>query len=180
MNARAILVFSAVLGPLAVGDAAAQKLSLRIDQGVVTLDAEDVTVDEILARWAKITGMNIVSKNGEGSDIPVTLQFSAVPEREAMATLLRGLSGYIMGERRDPQTGIVTIDRLMILPQSAAQAPTAATPPVAAGRRLTRVPPAPAVVEPSGPAVESETPVELAPQPSTAPEPVEEASTPGR
>ena len=28
-----------------------------------------------------------------------------------------------MGERRDPDTGAVTIDRLMILTQSAAQAP---------------------------------------------------------
>jgi hypothetical protein len=176
MNARTTLVASAVLGLLATGDAAAQKLSLRIDQGVVTLEAENVTIDEILARWTGLTGLNVVSKNGEGSDIPVTLRFSAVPEREAMTTLLRGLSGYIMGERRDPRTGIVTIDRLMILPESAAQPPTAATPVAAAGRRLSpfmRTPPAPASIEPSLPAalegVESETAVELAPQPSNPP-----------
>ncbi|HZI81899.1 MAG TPA: hypothetical protein VFD69_20410 [Vicinamibacterales bacterium] len=122
MNARTILAFLAVLGPLVAGDAAAQKLSLRIDKGLVTLDAENVTVDEVLARWIDTTGLNVVSKNGVGSDVPVSLHLEGVPEREALAVLLRDLSGYIMGQRRDPLTGIVTIDRLMILPQSAAQA----------------------------------------------------------
>ena len=122
MNARTILAFLAVLGPLVAGDAAAQKLSLRIDKGLVTLDAENVTVDEVLARWIDTTGLNVVSKNGVGSDVPVSLHLEGVPEREALATVLRDLSGYIMGERRDPVTGIVTIDRLLILPQSAAQA----------------------------------------------------------
>jgi len=32
-----------------------------------------------------------------------------------------------MGERRDPDTGVITIDRLMILTQSAAQAPASVT-----------------------------------------------------
>src|SRR5687767_6651553 len=119
MNARTILAFLAVLGPLVAGDAAAQKLSLRIDKGLVTLDAENVTVDEVLARWIDTTGLNVVSKNGVGSDVPVSLHLEGVPEREALAALLRDLSGYIMGERRDPHTGVVRIDRLVILPDSA-------------------------------------------------------------
>jgi hypothetical protein len=160
MNVRLILVSSAVLGLLA-GDAAAQKLSLRIEQGVVTLDAENVTVDEVLARWSQATGLNVVSKSGQGSDIPVSLRLDGVPEREALRMVLRDLSGYIMGERRDPRTGVVTIDRLMILPQSAAQASPGA---VAAPRRA----PARAVTALTPPVIESppidETPVELAPQ----------------
>ena len=124
-------------------DGSAQQLTLKIDSGSVTLDAENVTIDEVLAEWTLATGLNVVSKNGEGSDLPVTLHLAGVPEREAMATLLRGLSGYIMGERRDPRTGITTIDRLMILSHSAAR-------PSRAGR-LPLVP---------------ETPVELAPQAS--------------
>ena len=103
--------------------AEAQSLTLTIDKGLVTMDAEDVTVDDVLARWSRITRLKVVSKTGTGSNIPLSLHLSAVPEREAMALLLKGLSGYIMGERRDPDTGVITIDRLMILTQSAAQAP---------------------------------------------------------
>ena len=135
MNVRTILASSAVLGLLATSDAAAQKLSLRVEQGLVTLEAENVTVDEVLARWSSLTGLSVVSKNGRGSDIPVSVHVAGIPEREALALVLRDLSGYIMGERRDPRTGMVTIDRVMILPDSAAQ-PSAAPPSV-------RVPAAP-------------------------------------
>ena len=99
--------------------ASAQQLSLRLDNGLVTLDATDVTVDEILARWATTTGMTVVSQNGRGSDIPVTVHLAGVSEREGLGHVLRDHSGYIMGERRDPETGTVRIDRLVILPDSA-------------------------------------------------------------
>ena len=93
----------------------------------MTLDATNVTVDEILARWSETTGLTVVSQNGHGSDVPVTLDLSGVTEREALRLVLRDLSGYIMGERRDPQTGAVRIDRLVILPDSAARASEVAT-----------------------------------------------------
>jgi len=99
--------------------ASAQQLSLRLDDGTVTLHATNVTVDEILARWATTTGMTVVSQNGRGAGVPVTLHLSGVSEREALGHVLRDLSGYIMGERRDPATGTVRIDRLVILPDSA-------------------------------------------------------------
>ena len=119
MNLRTILVSSSVLCLLVAGEAAAQKLSLRIDHGLVTLDAENVTVDEVLARWIRTTGLSVVSKSGQGSDIPVSLHLQGVSERDALKMILRDLSGYIMGERRDPATGTVSIDRLVILPDSA-------------------------------------------------------------
>ena len=124
MTFRVLIVVLAVTGALACATvASAQSLTLRIEQGLVTLDPENVTVDEVLARWSRTTGLNVVSKTGTGSDIPISLHLSGVPEREAMTLLLKGLSGYIMGERVDPVTGITTIDRLVILTQSAAQAP---------------------------------------------------------
>src|SRR5689334_4456047 len=99
--------------------ASAQDLSLTRDAGgTVTLHATNVTVDEILARWAKTTGLTVVSQNGHGSDVPVTVHVSGVSEREALGLVLRDLSGYIMGERRNPETGAVRIDRLVILPDS--------------------------------------------------------------
>ena len=167
MNVRTILVSSAVLGLLVAGDAAAQKLSLRIDKGLVTLDADNVTVDEVLARWVDTTGLNLISKSGQGSDIPVSLRLEGVPERQALAMVLRDLSGYIMGERRDPLTGIVTIDRLMILPQSAAQ--PNAVPAVAPRRPFTPARVATELTLPQPVQVLDETPVELAPAPNGAP-----------
>lgn len=129
MKIKVLLVSLATLCFLALSQTAtAQRLSLRLDDGAVTLHAANVTVDEILARWSKTTGLTVISQNGHGSDVPVTLDLSGVTEREALRLVLRDLSGYIMGERRDPQTGAVRIDRLVILPDSAARAPEVAPP----------------------------------------------------
>ena len=155
MNLRTILVSSSVLCLLAAGNAAAQgQLSLNIDHGLVTLDAENVTVDEVLARWIQATGLSVVSKSGQGSKIPVSLHVQGVPEREALRMVLRDLSGYIMGERVEQGTGLVKVDRLVILTQSAPR-PSDVLP------LSMRVPPAPvADVVPND---ESEVPTELAP-----------------
>jgi hypothetical protein len=163
MNVRTILVSSAVLGLLAAGDAAAQKLSLQVDKGLVTLDAENVTVDEVLARWSQATGLTVISKSGEGSDIPVSLHLEGVAEREALRMVLRDLSGYIMGERRDPNTGEITIDRVMILPQSAAQAGPADTRP---RRPFVPARAATALTLPAAEPAVDDVPVELAPAPA--------------
>ena len=172
MKFCALIVWFPVIGLLGgAGDASAQNLTLHIDNGLVVLDASNVTVNEILARWTAVTGLSVVSKNGAGSDVPVTLRLSGVSEREALRTVLRDLSGYIMGERHDPRTGLVSVDRLLILPESAAQAPAAAMPgPAATGRRSPfqpGAPSAPPIVEPAIVAAPSETdtPVELAPAP---------------
>jgi hypothetical protein len=153
MNFKVLLVSLATLCLLALlsHTATAQSLSLRLDAGAVTLHATNVTVDEILARWAKTTGLTVVSQNGHGSDIPITLDLLGVPERDALRLILRDLSGYIMGEKVDPLTGAVRIDRLVILPDSAARAPEQT--PV---RRRAAVTPVP--VDPS-----NDVPRELAP-----------------
>ena len=166
MNLRTILVCSFVLCLLAAGDAAAQKLALRIDQGLVTLDADNVTVEDVLARWIKTTGLNVISRSGQGSDIPVSLHVRGLPERDALKLVLRDLSGYIMGERVEDGTGAIRIDRLVILTESAPRAsdalPAALRTPVAA--------PAPVEDFDGG---EDQAPTELAPQFSRSIRPLE-------
>jgi hypothetical protein len=166
MSLRISVVLSVLLAVVAVaGDASAQKLSLRIERGLVTLDAQDVTVEEVLAQWMRTTGLNIVSKGGEGSDLRVSVRLEGVTEREALSAVLRDLSGYIMGERRDPATGIVTVDRLMILSLSAGHVDEA--PPAPFRRALLPQSAAPDVVYPIVEAVPADdTPRELAPVPA--------------
>jgi hypothetical protein len=162
MSMQKAIVTCVLLALVSVHDAAAQKLSLRIDRGVVSLDAENVTVDEVLARWTETTGLNIISKGGRGSETRVSLHLDGTTEREALSSVLRDLSGYIMGERRDPASGVVTVDRLMILPQSDEQP----APPRSAGRSPVPQPMVPEVVYPVIEAVTvDETPRELAPVP---------------
>jgi hypothetical protein len=155
MNLRTFLMSSFVLLLLAAGDAAAQKLALRIDQGLVTLDAENVTVDEVLARWIQATGLSVVSKGGQGSDIPVSLHLQGVSERDALKMVLRDLSGYIMGERVEQGTGVVKIDRLVILTESAPRVSDVMAP-------ATRTRPEP-VADPTADDDVPQTPIELAP-----------------
>lgn len=128
MKLRTLVGSLAVLGVLGLSHAAsAQVLALTVDNGLVTIDADNVTVDEILTRWTAATGLTVVSKSGRGSAVPITIHLAGVSERAALGIVLRDLSGYIMGERRDPRTGAASIDRLMILPESAAQVSRVAT-----------------------------------------------------
>jgi hypothetical protein len=176
MRTRLIVVSAVAVSLLAAEHAIAQELDLKISNGVVQLNANNVTVDEILARWTATTGLLVTSKSGRGSDIPVTLQLSGASERDALATILRDLSGYIMGERRDPRTGVVTIDRLLILPESAPQLPTEANTPVNQRRGAIQPlgPDAASAPEPDG--NEAREDVEPAPMPRRTPP---RASSPG-
>ena len=119
MKLQTLVGSLAALGVLGLSHAAsAQGLALTINNGLVTLDADNVTVDEILTRWTAATGLTVVFKRGRGSAVPVTIHLAAVSERAALGIVLRDFSGYIMGERRDPRTGAASIDRLIILPDS--------------------------------------------------------------
>ena len=121
MMLRTLVGSLAALGVLGFSPAAsAQGLALTIDNGLVTLDADNVTVDEILTRWTAATGLTVVSKSGRGSAVPVTIHLAGVSERTALGIVLRDFSGYSMGERRDPRTGAASIDRLVILRESTA------------------------------------------------------------
>jgi hypothetical protein len=85
----------------------------------VTLTARDVSVSQILERWAQVGGTVVVN----GAAIqggPIALQLTDVPEREALEILLRGVGGYIVVDREDDSTGASSISKILILPRSAA------------------------------------------------------------
>lgn len=107
--------------------AAAGDLSLEIKDGRVTLVADNVTVRQILAEWARVGQTKIV--NGERvTGGPVSLRLEGVPEGRALDTLLRGVAGYMAAPRPADQTLASLYDRILILPTSAAPPASAATP----------------------------------------------------
>ena len=120
---RASTVAGLILLPTPAG---AQGLTLEIENGRVTLSAQGVSVRQILDRWAKVGDVTVINAE-RVSATPVTLTLVGVPEREALATLLRDVSGYVVGGRRQAGTAATGIDRILIL-TSATGAPPRVVP----------------------------------------------------
>ena len=103
---------------LSPNTAAAQEFVLQFHDGLVTLVARDVTVPTILSRWGRTGSATIV--NGEKAEGPaVTLQLVDVPERDALAILLRNVGGYILAARHEFQSGASVFDRILVVAPSA-------------------------------------------------------------
>jgi hypothetical protein len=117
----------AVVALLAAGatSAAAQGVTLEFqDGGKVRLTAQNVSVSQILAEWARRGRTTIV--NGERVPGPaVTLELQDVTEQEALDIVLRNVSGYLVAARDTAISGASTYDRIYILPTSSR--PTTAT-----------------------------------------------------
>jgi hypothetical protein len=96
--------------------AVAGELKLTIQNGLVTLMADDVPLSLILAEWARIGQTKIV--NGEKLTTLVTLQLVDTPERKALDIVLRTASGYMAAERATSIAQASVFDRIMILPTS--------------------------------------------------------------
>ena len=127
---RVALAFAVVA--LTASSAAAGELKLTINNGLVTVIAEDVPISRILSEWGRIGQTKIV--NGEKLMTMVTLELVDVPEKTALDVVLRSASGYLAARRAEPLPGASAFDRIMILPFSqppanSAPMPTAQTMP---------------------------------------------------
>jgi hypothetical protein len=108
--------------------ATAGELKLTINNGRVTLVAQDVPIRQILAEWARLGQTTIV--NGDKlNGPPLTLQLVDRPEREVLDVLLRSASGYIAAQRPIVLANASVFDRVMILPTSHGPVGVAAAPP---------------------------------------------------
>src|SRR6185436_13120627 len=74
--------------------ASAAGLELSIRDGRVTLDAQDVTLRQILTEWARIGKTRIVNIE-RITGAPVTLKLEGVPEKQALEIILRSVPGYM-------------------------------------------------------------------------------------
>jgi hypothetical protein len=108
------------------GTAAAEELNLTIVNGRVTLIAQDVTVRQILAEWARV-GETRIENGDKMLGPPVTLELRDVSESEAIETVLRSAAGYMVAPRAAGRAGASSYDRIVILATS--QPPAVSAPP---------------------------------------------------
>ncbi len=138
---------------LTASPCAAGEVRLQIRDGLVTLDARNATLSEILAEWGRVGQTRIV--NGErapGGEM--TLQLNGVTEQAALATLLRATPGFIAAPRPIVQAAGSIYDRIALMPgsrpavvQAAAPAPQPTGPTFSRGTQLQPPPQAAAVVD---------------------------------
>ncbi len=107
---------------------ASADVHLTMQNGRVSLVAKDATVRQILAEWARVGDTKIVNMERVPGG-PVTLELTDVPEAEALAVLLRSLSGYITAPRAVEAINLSRFDRIIVMPTLASARPATSAPP---------------------------------------------------
>jgi hypothetical protein len=111
-------VFLAALAVAVSTPVFAGELKLTMQDGRVTLIADNVPVRQIMQEWARIGQTRIV--NVEKLSGPnVTIQLINTPEREALDILLHSASGYIAAPRTAPLANAAVFDRVTIFVSTA-------------------------------------------------------------
>jgi hypothetical protein len=126
MKRSSVLAIVALLTAGATS-AGAQGVNLQFQGGKVRLNAQNVTVSQILSEWARSGRTTIV--NGERvAGPPVTIELQDVAEQQALDIVLRGVSGYLVASRESAVDGASSFDRVYILPTSSRPTNAAALP----------------------------------------------------
>jgi hypothetical protein len=123
--AIACAVFAAGAGIAATADAGDVTLTLR--DGRATIVARSVSLQQVLREWALRGGTRFVNLE-RVANTPITIELKDMPERQALAILLRSVAGYIAAPRAVANRSASLYDRILILPTSMAS-PNPAMPP---------------------------------------------------
>lgn len=127
--------------------AQAAGLQISLQDGRVTIDAQDVTLRQILTEWARVGKTRIV--NIERLSGPtVTIRLEGVPERQALDILLRAIPGYIAAPREAPLGNASMYHTILIMPTTTAVADIR---PTSSGAPARGMAPPPVVMRPRPP-----------------------------
>jgi hypothetical protein len=107
---------------LALGSQAAADVRIAIREGRVSLSAKDATLRQILTEWARVGRTQIVNVERIAGG-PITIEFTNVPEAEALDVLLRSFSGYMVAPRAAVIADASNFDRIIVMPTTAAPRP---------------------------------------------------------
>lgn len=124
-TAAVLIALIAAGAPCAAAQSgAAPRLALAFaPDGTVTLDAQNVTVRQILAEWQHRCGCYVV--NGDrlaGPPLSIPIHFEHAPQAVVLDSLLRQAAGYVLTPRRTGSTMASNFEVIYILPTSNASA----------------------------------------------------------
>jgi hypothetical protein len=125
---RAILLATALV-TFAALPAAAQSVKVSFKGGKVDLSAENATVRSILTEWSRVGGTRLVNAERIAGP-PITVEFKDTYEQQVLESLLRGVAGYMVGQRGTDAPTSSGFDRIVILATSNAPRPAPVTPAV--------------------------------------------------
>jgi hypothetical protein len=115
------VVFGLLALTLVASPGWAAGLTLTIRDGRVSLDAQEVTIRQILTEWARVGKTRIVNLERVTSG-PVTLKFDGVPEEQALDIILRTVPGYMAAPRAAMVADASRYDRILIMATTTAVA----------------------------------------------------------
>lgn len=99
----------------AQGQQNARKLDVSFNQGLVTIQAENVTVREILQAWGRVGGSRIVNAEKLAGPVLPYVEFKDRPEAEVLRSLLRDVPGYGAAPRLATSERESTFEAVFIL-----------------------------------------------------------------
>lgn len=115
------LVFSLFVLALSASPLMAAGLKVSIQDGLVSIDAQDVTVRQILTEWARVGKTRIINVERITGG-PITLKLENVPEKQALDIVLRSIPGYMAMPRATLVSDASMYDRILIMPTTTAVA----------------------------------------------------------
>jgi hypothetical protein len=115
------VIFALLVFTLAASPSWAAGLKLTIRGGKVSLDAQDVTIRQILTEWARVGKTRIMNLERVTSG-PMTLKFDEVPEDQALDIILRTVPGYMAAPRAALVPDASIYDRILIMATTTAVA----------------------------------------------------------
>lgn len=108
------LAFTLFLLCWSVSPLGAAGLTLSIKDGLVSMDAQDVTVRQILMEWARVGQTRIINAERIIGG-PITLKLENVPEKQALDIILRSIPGYMAMPRTTGLADASLYDRILIM-----------------------------------------------------------------
>jgi len=115
------LIFALLLFAYSASPCGAAGLELSIKDGLVSIDAQDVTIRQILAAWARVGKTQIINLE-RVSGGPITIKLEGVPEKQALDIILRSVPGYIALPRESFVADASVYDRVLIMATTTAVA----------------------------------------------------------
>lgn len=97
--------------------AEAGTVSLKLHDGLVTIDAKDASIHQIIAEWQRV-GRTLFIDADALAGPPITLKLSNVPERQALDLILKSAAGYMAAPRSALIPNASVYDRVFVLASS--------------------------------------------------------------